>query len=130
MHFIPSRGIAACGLSCVVCKEDCPGCRARGCAGADQCSILRCLANRNLSACHECAGFPCDNPMYAKARQRAFVSYTRQHGEAALLARLEANAADDIIYHREGHTGDYDAPQSEADIIALIENGRQSAPEA
>lgn len=124
MHFIPSRGIAACGLGCAVCKEDCPGCRARGCANAGHCGILQCLAERGLAACHECADFPCGNPMFAKPRQRAFVAYARQHGLQALLNRLQANAANGIVYHREGLTGDYDAPLDEAGILALIHRGK------
>lgn len=131
MVFMEERGIAACGLGCAVCKEaPCAGCHAKGCAEADNCKILACTREKGYRGCWACDAFPCDNPMFARHRQRAFVRYAQRNGADALLTRLGENARQGIVYHREGLTGDYDAPKTEAGVLALLRFGRCADPYA
>jgi hypothetical protein len=60
---------APCGIDCAACfarlrkKDPCPGCLSRGAgkpAHCERCAIKACAAERGLTRCFRCAGFPCD----------------------------------------------------------------------
>ena len=125
--FCVEKDLAMCGLACVLCSvTDCPGCKARGCAGASDCSVYRCATEKGLDGCYQCDDFPCGEKMLQGVRNRAFNRYTQQFGKAALLERLRINQENGIVYHRpDGLKGDYDAPETEEDMLRLIRFGHR-----
>lgn len=127
MIFYEEKGMAMCGLACVLCsREDCPGCKKRGCADVSGCSVFRCAEEKGLDGCYQCGKFPCDEKMLQGVRNRAFIQYARQFGKQALLDRLKENYSKGIVYHRpDGLLGDYDAPATEDDVMRLIQFGRE-----
>lgn len=131
MEFRKEKGIAPCGLACTVCREEaCPGCEARGCAEHNTCEILRCTMEKRIAGCYACEDFPCDAKMLQSShRLRAFGRYAKQHGVDGLMAALERNHADGIVYHRgDGLAGDYDAAPTERAVMAMLAFGRASDP--
>lgn len=119
-------GIARCGLACCVCheNENCPGCHADGCKDREWCQNRKCTMEKGLRGCWECADFPCDSPMLAKPRVRAFCEYIRAHGEDALMDCLERNERAGVLYHYENElVGDYDCFDTQAEIWDALENG-------
>jgi hypothetical protein len=123
-----TKGFAYCGLACCICQEDsCPGCRSEGCTGKDWCKNFQCARAKGFVGCWECNDFPCEGGMLDKLRIRTFAKYIKEHGEDALMARLEINEQSGIAYHYEGQlVGDYDAADTEEGIIRIIENGKLS----
>lgn len=97
----PFRGVAACGLVCKYCSEriGCKGC-----------------ARINAPDC------PCDAEKLSSLRIRTFAAYAKEHGADALLAHLDRKAAQGVLYHRNGLTGDYDGFADEVSLIAFLEN--------
>lgn len=122
MRFCEEKDLALCGLACVLCgKEDCPGCKARGCAQGSDCSVYRCVTKKGLDGCYECEEFPCGEDMLKGIRNRAFNRYAALHGKQALLDRLRINYENGITYHRaDGLKGDYDVLETEGDILRLV----------
>ena len=117
------RGVAYCGLACCVCGENgaCPGCRSEGCAGKDRCMSFRCCRERKLAGCWECGEFPCQNPMFAKLRVRAFAKLIGEFGADALMDALEQNEKAGVVYHDPGQlTGDYDRVSTEAELRRML----------
>lgn len=117
------KGFAYCGLACCVCSDNgsCAGCRRGGCAHTADCAIAACCRRQDLPGCWACAEFPCGQPMLQKPRVRAFCRFLGQEGEEALLAALRRGEAAGYQYHYPGLlTGDYDAPEDEAAILALL----------
>lgn len=122
-----TKGIAYCGLACCVCGHNatCAGCRNEGCEGKDWCKSFQCCKEKGLSGCWACAEFPCENPMFEKTRVRAFARFIAEYGEERLMELLERNEAAGMVYHYEGQlTGDYDIPETEEGIWALILRGK------
>lgn len=120
------KGIAYCGLACCVCSESdsCAGCRNEGCTGKDRCKAFNCCKNSGKAGCWECEDFPCDNPMFKKLRVRTFAKFIAEHGEEVLMNALKVNEARGIRYHYPGEiVGDYDVPESEAEVFDLIIRG-------
>ena len=118
-----SKGIAYCGLACCVCSENsnCAGCKNDGCKGRDACQPRRCCIQKGIGGCWECPDFPCDTPMLQKTRVRAFDRFIKAYGEEALYAALDHGEKAGLRYHDAGLlTGDYDKPQTEEAIIALL----------
>jgi len=63
--------------------------------------------------------------MLDKVRIRAFASFVKSHGIEALLDRLEKNERAGVVYHYPGKlVGDYDLPETEDGVIALVLNGK------
>lgn len=129
MRFAKEKGLAVCGLGCVLCSEEsCPGCKARGCKEQSSCSVYRCATGKGLDGCYECDGFPCGEDMLKGVRNRAFNLYARRYGKEALLERLKINCENGLTYHRLGGLkGDYDLPDNEDDILRLIAFGTADA---
>lgn len=122
------KAMAYCGLACCICADvSCPGCRNEGCTGKDWCKNFKCCKEKSLSGCWECEEFPCEGNMLDKLRIRTFAKYIKAHGEDALMARLEINEQNGVVYHFEGQlVGDYDAADTEEGIIDIIEHGKLS----
>ncbi len=125
MRFCEEKDLALCGLACVLCsQQDCPGCKARGCAAGSDCFVYRCAAQKGLDGCYQCDDFPCQADMLQGVRNQAFNRYARRFGKRALLQRLRVNAENGIVYHKPGGLkGDYDALETEEDILRLIAFG-------
>ncbi len=121
------RGFGYCGLACCLCKrEDCSGCVAGDCEKREWCKNFNCCREKDLKGCWECEEFPCTEGMLDKARVRAFAKSIAKFGEERLLELLKKNEESGIVYHYENSLkGDYDVPESENEIMRLIEYGRQ-----
>lgn len=120
------KGVAYCGLACCVCGENagCAGCRNEGCSDKEWCKSFNCCKEKGLNGCWQCPDFPCDNPMLQKLRVRTFAKFIAECGEDRLVEALGNNEARGMIYHYPGQlVGDYDKPQSEAEIKRLILDG-------
>lgn len=116
-----------CGLACCVCSqnETCAGCRNGGCKDRDWCQNRKCCIEKGISGCWECDKFPCGAGMLDKLRPRVFAKFASRCGEDALLDRLEENEAAGMLYHYEGgFTGDYDAAETEDELVRLILYGK------
>jgi hypothetical protein len=121
------KGIAYCGLACVVCSENinCVGCRNEGCTDKEWCKNLQCCKTKGLNGCWECNEFPCKGNMLDKIRIRAFAIFIKEFGIETLLKCLDKNEKAGIVYHYPGKlTGDYDIPKTEERIIDMILNGK------
>lgn len=126
MRFSTEKGLALCGLACVLCREEeCPGCRARGCAKGSDCSVYRCVSEKGLDGCYQCDAFPCEENMLQGIRNRAFNRYARTYGKQALLDRLRINFENGITYHTpDGLAGDYDRLAREDEVLHLLHIGQ------
>lgn len=116
-----------CGLACCVCSqnETCAGCRNGGCKDRDWCQNRKCCIEKGISGCWECDKFPCGAGMLDKLRPRVFAKFASRCGEDALLDRLEENEAAGMLYHYEGgFTSDYDAAETEDELVRLILYGK------
>ena len=104
------KSFACCGLACCLCEVgDCRGCRGEGCPQETDCTLRRCCLDRGLAGCWQCEQFPCGELMLQRLRNRAFLRFLKDRGEAALLERLEADERAGMRYHHPGAlTGDYD----------------------
>ena len=73
MEFQEKRGIAYCGLACVLCSnKDCPGCAAKTAEG-DGCSVGKCAIEKGLDGCFACADYDsCTESMLHGKRIKAF----------------------------------------------------------
>jgi len=121
-----TKGLAYCGLACAVCGQNnsCAGCRNEGCKGRDWCKNFRCCREKGLNGCWECGDFPCSGGMLDKMRIRAFARFIKEHGGEEMLRCLGRNEAAGVAYHYEGQlTGDYDAFQTEEEVMDFIRNG-------
>jgi len=102
-------------------EKDLAGCKIITKKPGCDCRIYRCADAKGLAGCYECNDFPCHQDLPADTRNRAFNQYARQYGRPALLHRLETNYANGIIYHHPDELkGNYDKPDTEAEIIRLI----------
>jgi RimJ/RimL family protein N-acetyltransferase len=126
MDFKEQRGIAYCGLACILCSDEaCPGCAA-GIADGGDCSAGKCAAGKGLSGCYACPDYEtCAEDMPHSKRNRAFNRYAREFGPEALIERLRINNKNGVTYHKPGgYSGDYDAPETEEEIFQLLRYGR------
>ena len=126
MKFYEEKDLAVCGLACMLCsKEDCPGCKARGCKDGGDCSVYKCAMGKDLDGCYQCEDFPCDEKMLSGTRNRAFNYYAKQHGKQALIDRLRINYENGIAYHKPDELeGDYDICKTEQEVIDMLNNGK------
>ena len=127
-------GIARCGLACCLCSENaaCKGCKRDGflelswCRDAEWCEIRRCVIDRKLAGCWECAPADCRKGLYAeKNKPRVFAEFARRYGVEALLDCLARNEQAGIVYHREGILGDYDEFEDLEELIRFIQTGKR-----
>ena len=126
---IREKGLAYCGLACCVCGQNgtCAGCRSAGCAGREWCRNRNCCIEKGISGCWECDLFPCGEGLLEKMGPRVFAKFASRCGETALLDRLEENEASGMVYHYENQlVGDYDAAETEEDLMHLILYGKKS----
>ena len=129
------RGIARCGLACCLCTDNasCKGCKKDGflelswCQDAEWCEVRRCVIDKGIAGCWECAPAGCRKGLLAdKIKPRAFAEFARRYGIAHLLDCLERNERAGIVYHREGIYGDYDAFDDLEALLRFIETGERS----
>ncbi|MCL2708457.1 MAG: GNAT family N-acetyltransferase [Defluviitaleaceae bacterium] len=63
MGFDASKGIAYCGIACVLCEfegyADCPGCLGGYNKKADDASVIGCAAEKKVAGCFDCRDYPC-----------------------------------------------------------------------
>lgn len=127
-------GVARCGLACCLCSENtvCRGCPADGftelewCKDADWCENRRCVLEKGLNGCYECANADCRKGLFGdKIKPLAFCEFIRRYGKEALLDCLEENEKNGIVYHRQGIMGDYDDFDDIERLIAFIRTGRR-----
>jgi RimJ/RimL family protein N-acetyltransferase len=126
VEFREKRGIAYCGLACVLCSvQDCPGCAA-GIASGGDCSVGKCAVSKGVDGCYACPEYAsCTESMPHGKRSQAFNRYASEFGIEALLDRLRINYDNGITYHTPGKTsGDYDALETEGEIFQLLRYGR------
>lgn len=119
-------GIARCGLACCVCCEnaDCVGCHADGCKDREWCENRKCTIKKGLDGCWQCTDFPCNSPMLAKPRVRAFAEYIRKFGAERLMDKLAQNERAGVLYHYPDQlVGDYDCFTGRDEIWDAIDNG-------
>jgi RimJ/RimL family protein N-acetyltransferase len=126
MDFHEKRGIAYCGLACILCSnKDCPGCAVSIANGGD-CSVGKCAVRKGLDGCYACSDYDsCAESMLHGKRNKAFNRYAREFGLDPLIDRLRVNFENGITYHTPGQTsGDYDVLGTEAEIYQLLRYGR------
>lgn len=139
MEFREERGIAYCGMACVLCRfegyDDCPGCVATINDREDDCFIRQCAKKKGIDGCYACPDYPCGKdclPLQDK-RNKAFLRYAREFGKQALIDRLRVNYENGITYQEPGtqpHSksgGDYDFLDTEYEIYKLLRYGREEA---
>ena len=112
--------IARCGLVCSLCSEraGCPGCT------REDCARRRCCIERRQAHCFSCEAYPCARCDGESARMRAFNLVARAEGPEKLSAYLQRNAANGLVYHRGGLTGDYDRYADSDAVVRLLKSGR------
>lgn len=94
--------VAPCGMNCNLCswvqdqnKPSCPGCRPRGRGCVHKKGLCAKLARQEISFCHRCEDFPCENLMlidgrYNRTHNYSFIEnllYIRSRGMPAFLRR-------------------------------------------
>ncbi len=130
-----SASVAPCGLICELCSErtHCKGCNFSRQEEIECCCFQRkCCDEKNLKGCWECSDFPCGKDMHDLSKHGvrlvAFVRYIKENGMERFAKRIAENEKNGIIYHRDqkNYTGDYDVFSKAEDVIALIENGKET----
>lgn len=119
-------GIARCGLACCLCSENdkCSGCNSDACPDKDWCENRRCTIEKGISHCYEC-NEDCKKGLLNKIKPLSFTLFAKRYGEEKLLACLEANEKNGIIYHRDGINGDYDDFNSVEKLMDFIKTGKR-----
>lgn len=63
MSFREDRGIAYCGMACVLCRfegyEECRGCGADYNKRADDPAVIQCAGEKAVDGCFACSEYPC-----------------------------------------------------------------------
>lgn len=96
------------------------------CKDAQWCENRKCVMEKNLNGCYECAPEQCRKGLYAeKIKPRAFAEFARRYGLAELLDCLERNERAGIVYHRSGILGDYDDFEDLEKLILFIRTGKR-----
>lgn len=128
--FHEEKGLAICGLACVLCSEEtCPGCQRNGCKNRENCSVYTCASGKGLAGCCLCNDFPCGERALQSVRVRAFNRYAKENGVEKLMTKLRENSEAGITYHCSGGLkGDYDSLDGEDMVLNLIEYGRAMDP--
>lgn len=117
------KEIARCGLACFLCSEktNCNGCHADDCAGAKWCEVRKCCMEKGFEHCYECSDAEtCQRGILAKLKPHVFTVFAKQYGEEKLIACLERNRQNGIVYHRTGILGDYDDCNDADELIRMI----------
>lgn len=120
------NAVAYCGLACCLCSENqtCAGCQDGGCESHAWCKNYACCREKGLAGCWECESFPCAGTMLDQPRIRAFAAFAGLYGAGELERCLLRNREKGIRYHYEGQlVGDYDACETEEEIIRMIQTG-------
>lgn len=126
VDFQEKRGIAYCGLACVLCSDtDCPGC-ASVISNGGGCPAGKCAAGKSLDGCYACTAYDsCTENMLHGKRNQAFNRYAKAFGKQALIDRLHINFENGIAYHTPGKfSGDYDRLETEDEIYQLLRYGQ------
>ena len=121
------NSIAYCGLICCLCSAD----GSCDCRTKNECSKKHspkgcfqydCCNERGYAGCWECPDFSCDKDMLKKLRLRTFVKCIKEDGIENFSLYILRNLENGILYHRNGHVGDYDLDTEEA-ILHLLRTG-------
>ena len=122
-----SNSISYCGLICCLCSVDnsCD-CKTNNSCNHDGCFQYDCCNEHQYAGCWECLDFPCDKDMLKKLRLRTFVKCIKEDGIENFSKYILKNSENGILYHRNGHIGDYDL-DTEEEILLLLRTGRSSA---
>ena len=117
-------GIARCGLACCLCSENdhCSGCNTGACPDKGWCENRKCSLEKQYAHCYECEA-ECRKGLLSKIKPYAFTLFAKRYGEKELLNCLERNEKNDVVYHREGITGDYDDFDDVEALIRFIKAG-------
>lgn len=119
-------GIARCGLACCLCSENdhCSGCNSGDCPDKAWCENRRCSVQKGIAHCYECRE-DCRMGLLAIIKPYGFTLFAKRYGEEELLACLDRNEKNGVVYHREGIVGDYDAFDDVEELIGFIRTGRR-----
>lgn len=117
-------GIARCGLACCLCSENnvCGGCNSGSCPDTGRCVNQQCSMDKGIPHCFDCAE-ACRQGMLANIKPYGFTLFAKRYGLETLLDCLERNEKADVLYHREGYTGDYDDFDDVEALIRFIRTG-------
>ncbi len=63
--------------------------------------------------------------LLAKIKPYGFTLFAKRYGEEELLACLDRNEKNGVVYHREGIVGDYDEFDDVEELIGFIRTGRR-----
>ena len=120
------HSIAYCGLLCGLCSSDgsCD-CKNNNHCNRQGCFQYHCCRERGYNGCWECPDFSCDKDMFNNKhlKLKAFVKCMKEDGLEAFAQYILRNMENGVIYHRNGHIGDYDLDTEDA-ILALLRNGK------
>ena len=121
------NSISYCGLICCLCKTDgsCD-CKARNHCDYQRCYQHACCNERGYAGCWECPDFCCDKGMFNEEhlRLKTFVKCIKEDGIENFSRYILRNLENGILYHRNGHQGDYDLDTEEA-ILHLLRTGKK-----
>ena len=119
-------GIARCGLACCLCSENdhCSGCNSGDCPDKAWCENRRCSVQKRIAHCYECRE-DCQKGLLAKIKPYGFTLFAKRYGEEELMACLDRNEKNGVVYHREGIVGDYDHFDNVEKLIAFIKEGKR-----
>jgi hypothetical protein len=123
------NSISYCGLICCFCSSDgsCD-CRKLNQCERQGCFQYNCCKERGYVGCWECPDLSaCNKDMFddSHLRVKTFVKCIKEDGIEAFSEYILCNLNNGILYHRNGHTGDYDLDTEEA-ILALLRNGNSA----
>ena len=127
------NSISYCGLLCALalCNADgsCDCRRDNRCgmkASSSGCFQLKCCTERGYVGCWECPDFSCDKGMFDEKhlRVKTFVKCIKEDGIDNFSQYILRNMENGILYHRNGHTGDYDL-DTEEKILHLLRTGEK-----
>jgi hypothetical protein len=128
-----AKKIGYCGLVCTYCHEadHCGGCKSKtNCCGRHLsdtgCYQYNCCRSKGIEGCWECEAAPCGRDMFSEGhdiRNRVFVKCAREEGVRKLAEYVYNNQMNGIEY---GWNKDYDNQVSEAAVMDLLHNGKNS----
>lgn len=105
-------------------KIPCVPCNSGECPDKDWCENRKCSLAKKLEHCYE-RDERCTKGLLAKIKPYAFTQFVKRYGEKYLLDCLERNEKNEVVYHREGVTGDYDGFDDAETLIEFIKTGRR-----
>ncbi len=120
-------GIGRCGLACCLCGKNavCGGCASGDCPDKEWCENRKCSIQKGFSHCFEC-GADCRKGLLSKIKPYGFTLFAKKFGKEELIACLERNEKNGVVYHRNGIYGDYDDFDDVEELINFIKTGSKT----